>query len=129
MCEPKRLFGRLRHQPAVGNSSVGSPIELCPPVTLGCEIDPFELFDLDDHCGKVAKPRFLLDRFGDTVFKVSWKAGGGFGGACAWCFLCEVTAATGEWRLCPDFAGNVVFLMDGRKSRPGEAESSARGNK
>ena len=71
----------LRHQPAAGNNPVGSPVELRPAVTLGCEIEPFELFDLDDHCGKVAKPRFLLDRFGDTVFKISWKAGGGFAGA------------------------------------------------
>ena len=46
MCEPKRLFGRLRHQPAVGNSPVGSPIELCPAGTLGCEIEPFEPFNL-----------------------------------------------------------------------------------
>ena len=48
----------LRHQPAAGNNPVGSPVELRPAVALGCEIEPFELFDLDDHCGKVAKPRF-----------------------------------------------------------------------
>jgi len=46
----------LRHEPAAGNNPVGSPVELCPAVTLGCEIELFELLDIDDHCGKVAKP-------------------------------------------------------------------------
>ena len=26
----------------------------------------------------------------------------------------EIAAAAGKWCLCPDFAGNVVFLMDNR---------------
>ena len=48
----------LRHEPAAGNNPVGSPVELHPAVNLGCKIEPFELFDLDDHCGKVAKSCF-----------------------------------------------------------------------
>ena len=52
------MFDGLGYQPTAGDNSVVSPVELRPAVTLGGEIEPFEPFDLDDHCGKAAKSCF-----------------------------------------------------------------------